>query len=91
MSILVLSAFHTFGKARSGLEQRTSASRQRCPAKEFSMAEPERKNPGDEDAPGASQTGQDICPACSGSGRLDQGPCPDCGGSGRITVIVGDA
>jgi DnaJ-class molecular chaperone len=55
------------------------------------MAEGERKNPGDEDAPGTKQTGEDICRTCNGSGQLNQRPCPDCGGSGRVTVIVGDA
>jgi DnaJ-class molecular chaperone len=55
------------------------------------MAEVERKNPGDEDAPGTAQTGEDTCPTCNGSGTVGQKPCPDCGGSGRIIVIVGDA
>ena len=55
------------------------------------MSDTERKNPGDEDAPGTKQTGENICPICGGSGRLDAMPCPDCGGSGRITAIVGDA
>ena len=55
------------------------------------MPETERMNPGDEDAPGGKQTGEDICPACNGTGSVGHKPCPDCGGSGRITVIVGDA
>jgi DnaJ-class molecular chaperone len=55
------------------------------------MSDTDRKNPGDEDAPGAKQTGENICPTCSGSGRLGEKPCPDCGGSGQITAIVGDA
>jgi len=55
------------------------------------MIEGDRKNPGDEDAPGTKQTGEDICPACNGSGQLNQRPCPDCDGSGKVTVIVGDA
>jgi DnaJ-class molecular chaperone len=55
------------------------------------MADTPDRNPGDEDRPGTKQTGEDICPACSGSGMVDQQPCPECGGSGRITVIVGDA
>jgi DnaJ-class molecular chaperone len=55
------------------------------------MAGTERKNPGDEDAPGTAQTGDDICPTCNGSGTFEQKPCPDCGGSGKITVIIGDA
>ncbi len=55
------------------------------------MPDTDRKNPGDEDAPGTKQTGENICPTCSGSGRVGETSCPDCGGSGRITVIVGDA
>jgi len=55
------------------------------------MSETERKNPGDEDASGAPQTGDDICPTCNGSGSVGHKACPDCGGSGTITVIVGDA
>ena len=55
------------------------------------MPNTDRKNPGDEDAPGTKQTGENIYPTCSGSGRLGDKSCPDCGGSGRITTIVGDA
>jgi hypothetical protein len=55
------------------------------------MVTSDRKNPGDEDAPGTKQTGEDICPTCNGSGTLKSGACPDCGGTGRVTVIVGDA
>ena len=51
---------------------------------------PER-NPGDEATPGASQTGDQICPSCGGSGRREDRACTGCGGSGRVTVIVGDA
>jgi len=55
------------------------------------MSETERKNPGDEDAPDTKQTGENICPTCSGSGQMNQKPCTDCGGTGTITAIVGDA
>ena len=51
---------------------------------------PER-NPGDETRPGSKQSGDQICPACDGSGRVDRAACPDCGGTGRVAVIVGDA
>lgn len=47
--------------------------------------------PGDEAAPGSPQTGDQICPRCQGSGRIEAHPCPDCGGSGRVVQIVGDA
>jgi len=59
--------------------------------KETAMSDTERKNPGDEDASGTPQTGDDICPTCNGSGSVGHKACPDCDGSGRITVIVGDA
>lgn len=55
------------------------------------MSDTDRKNLGDEDAPGSKQTGENICPTCSGSGRIGEKPCPDCDGSGRVTTIVGDA
>ncbi|MDF2689090.1 MAG: hypothetical protein K0Q80_2055 [Microvirga sp.] len=55
------------------------------------MSYTDRKNSGDEDAPGSKQTGENICPTCSGSGRIGEKPCPDCDGSGRVTAIVGDA
>jgi DnaJ-class molecular chaperone len=48
-------------------------------------------NPADEGAAGDAQTGEALCPRCSGSGRLPAGDCPDCGGTGRIIQIVGDA
>jgi DnaJ-class molecular chaperone len=51
-----------------------------------------RRNPGDEAAPGSPQTGEDICPVCGGSGRKeDRTLCVNCGGTGRIVKIVGDA
>ncbi len=32
--------------------------------------------------------GEDVCPRCEGSGRLDGQACPECGGDGRITVKI---
>jgi RecJ-like exonuclease len=40
--------------------------------------------PGDEATPGTEGAGENICPACKGSGRVQGGPCPNCGGTGRI-------
>jgi hypothetical protein len=48
-------------------------------------------NPGDEAAPGTPGTGEDICPQCRGTGRLDRAACPNCGGSGRIVEAIGGA
>ncbi len=51
----------------------------------------EPKAPGDEVAPGTSQSGEVTCPVCKGTGRADDGPCPSCEGKGRVTQLVGDA
>jgi len=45
--------------------------------------------PGDEAAPGTPGTGEDICPECSGTGKLNGKPCPNCGGTGRIVEGIG--
>jgi len=50
-----------------------------------------RKAPGDETEPGARQSGENICPRCSGTGKIDGKACPECRGSGKVVVIVGDA
>lgn len=48
-------------------------------------------NPGDDAAPGTPGTGEDICPACSGSGKEDGQPCRNCGGTGKVVKGVGGA
>ena len=49
------------------------------------------RNPGDQAAPGAPQTGEVTCPQCHGTGRAQNGACPNCGGTGQVVQIVGDA
>ncbi len=49
------------------------------------------RNPGDEAAPGAPQTGETTCPECGGTGRTGSGDCSNCGGTGMVVQIVGDA
>ena len=49
------------------------------------------RNPGDQSAPGAPQTGETTCPECHGTGRVQGGDCPNCGGTGQVVQIVGDA
>ena len=48
-------------------------------------------NPGDEAARGTPGTGDDICPECRGTGRINGSPCPNCGGGGTITRAIGGA
>jgi DnaJ-class molecular chaperone len=50
-------------------------------------------NPGDEVPPGTPDSGENICPQCHGSGRLEGGrdECPNCGGTGKIIQGIGGA
>lgn len=45
--------------------------------------------PGDEAEPGTPGTGEDLCRACGGSGKVDGKDCPECGGTGKIIEGVG--
>jgi hypothetical protein len=47
--------------------------------------------PGDEAAAGTPGTGEDVCPQCRGSGKLDGKSCANCNGSGRIIKAIGGA
>lgn len=47
-------------------------------------------NPGDEAAPGTPGTGEDICPICSGSGKMKDGStCMNCAGTGVVVEGIG--
>lgn len=47
-------------------------------------------HPGDDAAPGTVGTGENVCQACRGSGKLASGqPCPECGGTGKIVEGIG--
>ena len=48
-------------------------------------------SPGDEAPPGTPGTGENVCPRCGGSGRVDGARCPECEGTGRVTVGIGGA
>ena len=52
---------------------------------------PEREDlaPGDDAAAGTPGTGEDTCPACNGTGRIDRRPCETCDGSGNVTEGIG--
>ncbi len=44
---------------------------------------------GDDAPPGAPGTGENVCPECNGSGRLDSRPCPNCDGTGKVIEGIG--
>ena len=58
---------------------------------ERNAAEAGDTNPGDEAPPGSPGTGEDICPECHGSGKVDGRPCRNCGGTGRVVRGIGGA
>jgi DnaJ-class molecular chaperone len=47
--------------------------------------------PGDQAKPGTSNTGENLCPDCSGSGKLEGQTCQTCQGTGRVTEGIGGA
>lgn len=54
-------------------------------------AEPSDSAPGDQapqDMPGA---GENTCPVCGGSGKVEDGACPNCLGSGIVIEGIGGA
>jgi len=48
-------------------------------------------SPGDEAPPGTPGTGEDLCPVCDGTGRVDGATCPNCGGDGKVIAGIGGA
>ena len=57
----------------------------------IAQAQPEKLNPGDEAARGTPGTGEDVCPECNGSGRIDGARCRNCGGRGTVVRGIGGA
>ena len=46
---------------------------------------------GDVAPPGTPGTGENVCPACRGMGRLNGQECPECDGSGKVIAGIGGA
>jgi RecJ-like exonuclease len=47
------------------------------------------QNPGDEAPPDAPGVGEDICPACKGTGKVEEMQCTVCGGTGKVLQGIG--
>jgi DnaJ-class molecular chaperone len=59
-----------------------------------SLQDPAAKNVGrvgDEVPPGTSGSGDDVCPRCKGSGKMEGQECEFCSGTGMITRAIGGA
>ena len=47
--------------------------------------------PGDQAEPGTPDTGENLCPTCSGSGSVEGRTCETCQGTGQVTEGIGGA
>ena len=75
------------GRTFRGLDQ----ARDHAMADETARMKPTATNPGDEAPPGTPGTGEDVCPECKGTGKIQSGTCPACGGTGKIVRAIGGA
>lgn len=48
-------------------------------------------HPGDQAAPGTPGAGENVCPVCKGSGKLQGVACEECGGTGKVIEEIGGA
>jgi DnaJ-class molecular chaperone len=55
------------------------------------MTESDTYGPGGDLSAGQDGAGEDVCPVCSGSGRVDDQQCQTCGGTGKLIEPVGGA
>jgi hypothetical protein len=53
------------------------------------MSEFDDHAPGDDASPGTPGTGENICPVCGGSGRVNGRLCANCDGTGKVTEGIG--
>ncbi len=53
--------------------------------------DPNNPAPGDETRPAPAGVGEDFCPKCEGSGKVDGETCAYCSGHGIILVGIAGA
>jgi hypothetical protein len=59
------------------------------PTREQIMPDSDAVKPGDDAVPGTPGTGENLCPECSGTGKIDSGACPECKGTGKVITGIG--
>jgi len=47
------------------------------------------ERPGDQAYPGTAGTGENVCPECSGTGKVNGHPCDQCRGTGKVVTGIG--
>jgi phasin len=50
---------------------------------------PQNQQSGDQASPGTVGTGENICPQCGGTGKIEGKTCRNCAGTGRIVEGIG--
>jgi RecJ-like exonuclease len=45
--------------------------------------------PGDEAPPDEPSSGENVCPECGGSGKVERSDCSNCEGTGRVNEAIG--
>lgn len=65
------------------------AVRSAYPSWEALMSDNDVAKPGDEAAPGVPGTGENLCPDCGGTGKIEGRACPECNGTGKVITGIG--
>jgi DnaJ-class molecular chaperone len=47
------------------------------------------ERPGDQADPGTPGTGENVCPECGGTGKVNGHPCDQCRGTGKVVTGIG--
>jgi DnaJ-class molecular chaperone len=53
------------------------------------MSNGDAAKPGDAAAPGTPGTGENLCPDCSGTGKVEGKACAECNGTGKVITGIG--
>jgi RecJ-like exonuclease len=56
---------------------------------EHVMSDTNEAAPGDDAPAGTPGTGENVCPVCDGSGRVNGQPCSNCKGTGTVIEGIG--
>ena len=76
---------------RKEIDLATSVAGEEDPGASNDIGSARESAPGDEARPGTRGTGENVCPACGGSGQRAGRECPNCQGTGKVTVGIGGA
>jgi len=76
-------------KAFAAAQSQTAGPGQSQAKSETKAQEQATAKPGNEASPGTVGTGENTCPQCRGTGKIDGRPCPKCLGTGTVVEGIG--